>query len=412
MLVFNDVVNDPRVRKEAKIAAENGYDITVIGVKNPEAKEALPEEEEIDGYRVIRVDNVLNDFCSNPKGYWAKSGISSVFNNVANIVKSPEMTGKGKIQNDRKHRSLMNKLVRYYLMQELSSKFWNVLKKLGRFDIYHAHDLLENLLPSHKASIRFSSKLVYDAHETWYDLTPRLEKLISLADKVITVNEPLANGMVKRYKIEAPTVVMNCPYYEELNPKENYMQKLFPGKTIILYHGRYSRPRGLEEVIKSAKFLREDCVLAFRGYGEIEDEMRSLVKKLGLSNNVKFIDSVPMGELVKSAYGAHIGIMPYRPYEELQIYASPNKIFEYMMSELALATSDVTVAREIIDKCKNGRIFDIDNPESISKTLNDMIDDKESLGTMRTNSRKWAEEEYNWEVQGKKLIAVYDELCG
>jgi hypothetical protein len=54
MFVFNDVVHDARVRKEAASLAAAGFDVTLIG-RIRERDEQLPARERIDGFTLLRV---------------------------------------------------------------------------------------------------------------------------------------------------------------------------------------------------------------------------------------------------------------------------------------------------------------------------------------------------------------------
>ena len=53
MFVFNDVVHDWRVRKEAASLGAAGYDVTLIGRLRP--GETLPPSERLDGFTLLRV---------------------------------------------------------------------------------------------------------------------------------------------------------------------------------------------------------------------------------------------------------------------------------------------------------------------------------------------------------------------
>ena len=133
--------------------------------------------------------------------------------------------------------------------------------------------------------------------------------------------------------IDYPTVVMNTPYYvepQQLEVKPGSWTEQFKGRRIILYQGRYSSSMGLADAVRAAKLLPEDVVLVFRGFGPAEAEIRDAIASDDLADKVMLIPPVPMTEIVSAAVGADIGLVLYRPVNLNNLYAAPNKIFEYM----------------------------------------------------------------------------------
>jgi glycosyltransferase involved in cell wall biosynthesis len=155
--------------------------------------------------------------------------------------------------------------------------------------------------------------------------------------------------------------------------------------------------------VKSAK-------LYLRGFGPHENYLRALATNNDLTEKVIFLEPVDMTKMVDSLEGFDIGIVPYKPVSLNNKLASPNKIFEYMMAGLPIAASDSPELKKIVTKNKVGVLFDPSNPKDIANKINKLIENDKLLEEMKENALRCAKSEYNWEVQSRKLISVYDSL--
>lgn len=82
------------------------------------------------------------------------------------------------------------------------------------------------------------------------------------------------------------------------------------------------------------------------------------------------------------------------------------------MAGLAISSSDIPELRKIVLSNDLGTVFYPDSIESISNAINKMTQNKSELEKMKNNSKKRSKEIYNWEVQSKKLVHIFNELLG
>jgi glycosyltransferase involved in cell wall biosynthesis len=292
-------------------------------------------------------------------------------------------------------------------------------------DIYHATDLV-TLLAGFLLKKRNGGKLVYDTHELWIDsidnYPPLLKKflkyyegfLIRRTDAVITVNESIANELVQRYHISPPLVALNCPFYSESkNIKDTY------DEFKLLYHGIFIKDRGLEEIIASMQYVNDNCKLYLRGYdgyvvrgveGEYIKSLKEMTNALNLNERVIFLDPVEMVDMVNSIDSYDIGMMPYVSSNMNQLYASPNKTFEYMMGGLAVSVSNIPEQIRFVVNNFVGMSFEPRDPEDIARVINLMISDVDALKQMKKNALYCAKNNYNWEMQGEKIVRLYESI--
>jgi len=415
MLARNDIINDPRVKREASMATTNNYEVTVIGTLSPRSQVI----EDRDGFRIIRVSlSILMKM------------LGAIHRSVRIFLerlsgKKGQGSNPTEINLSTPHSFLERLSVDFYLILFLMDGIWQMSKQAKKIkaDIYHANDL--DTLPSAYFAARYNrAKLVYDAHELWGEQNPDRTRLfkfivsavewyfIKKADCCITVNESIAEIMAKNYKIKKPIVIRNCPFYEEITKESSSIRdslNIAPQTKIVLYQGRYELYRGLEELIESAQYL-ENGVIVFRGYGTNEGSLRMLVKKLNLGDKVIFVPPVSMSELVQKAAEADIGVMPYKPVSLNNRLASPNKVYEYLMANLAIAVSNLPEMKRIVEEFKVGVLFDPASPEDIARAINELTTNESKLIQAKANAKKLSQEKYNWEKEGRKLLDIYNSL--
>lgn len=366
MLVTSQLDRDPRVQKEAQIAHDAGHDVCVI----------------------------CRSYSGSPMPYLVKQ-----------------------LSVRRKNRLLAKYLERFWINIKM---FWVTL--LSRAQIIHANDL-DTLPAAYLAAQLSRAALVYDAHELWSDggggRAGKFGKVLALVaerflstrvDAVITVSTYRAQAMVKALNIPLPTVVMNAPHYvapDKLIPQEWLNQ--FDGKRVILYQGGYSETMGLTEAILSAKHLPEDIVLVFRGLGPYEATMQKTIVEEGLVDKVVMVPPVAMNDLVYSAVGADLGLVLYKPVNLNNLYAAPNKMFEYIMAGVPCVGSDLPYIREILLDSDIGVVFKPGDPVDLARAIMELINAPERLLTMKQRCQELAHH-FSWSVEGAKLLEVYDAI--
>jgi glycosyltransferase involved in cell wall biosynthesis len=291
------------------------------------------------------------------------------------------------------------------------------------FDVIHAHDL--NTLPVAVAlGRRRSIPVVYDAHELYPDISTLsrreqrvwrfIEKrLIRRTAAVVTVCESISRELADRHSIAPPAVILNSPPRGRAGaPNGDASLRSALGcaddEPLILYQGGFSANRGLEGLIESLRYV-ETGLLVLMGWGQLEATLRELVLELDLSPRVRFVAPVPQAEVVKAAAGADIGVIPYRPIGLNNLYSTPNKLFDYMASGLAIAGSRLPEIERFVRGEQLGVTFDPADPHDIGAALNFLVCHDTERIAMGERSLA-ASTQYAWETQADVLRRVYAEL--
>ena len=278
-------------------------------------------------------------------------------------------------------------------------------------DVIHANDL-NALIPAYMASKKLGCKLIYDSHEVFVEnffnkkmplyalyLKAKERRIVKKVDKMICVSYAAAEYFAKEYKIPTPTVITNCSLKSEICeplPKN-------PGFE-ILNHGQFYAGRGYDIMIEAAKSLNDypEIKMALRGYGTLEESLKSRAKELN-AKNVVFHAPVLVQELIPYASKSMVGLAITEPICLNFKLSVSNKLFEYASAGLPVIMSDIPEHRYLNEKYKFGIIIKENTPEALAEAAIKLYTDKELYQSCVTNA-KVLSEEINWENEFTKLI--------
>jgi len=92
------------------------------------------------------------------------------------------------------------------------------------------------------------------------------------------------------------------------------------------------------------------------------------------------------------------------------IDALPVKMFEYMVAGIPVIASNFSLWREIIEGNKCGLCVDPLNPSEIAKAIDYIMTHPAEAQQMGKNGLRAVQEQYNWDIEEKKLLALYEQL--
>jgi hypothetical protein len=244
------------------------------------------------------------------------------------------------------------------------------------------------------AKLFYKKPLIYDAHEleteryqlkgTRKRISKIMERiLIKYCEKVIVVNEHIANWYRKEYQLDNVYSVPNIPnnpYLNGLIPRTSLLRDEFQipaDKIIFIYQGALSKGRGIIELLEifSSGIISEDRVIVFMGFGEMENEVRQAASD---HEQIFYKDAVPTSEVLAYTSSADVGVFFILEQDMCLSYqlSLPNKYFEYTLSGLYLCINDrFPVMQEHILEHKLGSIVASDK-ESIANFINAIMKDK------------------------------------
>ncbi len=368
LFVFNSFTNDSRVLKEAISLHKGGYDVAVIA----HGDNGLSDEEIISDIKVARV------------GYLDRKVTKSKFGKLKAYFK--------------------------YIVE--------AIKYTKTYNLFHCNDL--NTLPIGVIIKKFfnrDAKIVYDAHEYETEtndlrgiqksLTKWLEKsLIRYADKVITVNDAIANEYTRLYNIPKPSLVLNTPPYKTIEKTDIFRETFDIGREqiIFIYQGGLDSGRGIEVLLETFKMVDKNKVIVFMGYGPLENTIKEEAKN---QKNIYFHQAVTAKVLLDYTSSADFGIIFYENNCLNHYYCLPNKMFEYLMAGLPVIVSNLYEIRKIVENNSIGVVATENTPTGLKQAIETAQElDKNQL----INNIIKLKAIYNWEEQEKVLLRIYDYL--
>ena len=443
MFVYNHFENDSRVLKEALTLASAGHKVHIIAIW----KKGLPRLEQID--EIDKTDNIdktgkihkLNTIVVHRleiiSVYILLLGREN-FDRLKKIIygfSTPPAVGPGKTPLFRPHEkkrlgffkfffSTIKKFLTIYCFYREIDKFFS--QKKMKADLFHAHDL-NTLHIGYRMAKKFGAKLVYDSHElyvhhnrpyippTWFlKLEERFERrYIKKSDAVITVSQSIADYLEKKYNISKPHLIMNAPHQKTGSLKNNHclrkILKIDDAYKILLYTGGITFGRGLDKAIESLVDLQNlFFVMMGSGTEEFKNYLAAVAKKAGVEDRVAFFGPVSSGEVTAYAASADVGIAPIENVCLSYYFCAPNKVFEYIQSELPVVASNFPDMKRIVEGNDIGLTCDMSNPLEISRAVEQVLMDSPAY----LKNICEIKDRYCWEKEALKLKQVYADLYG
>jgi len=370
----------------ARYTAEKGHDLTIL----ERDFGTLPREEKIGRIRYIRItaDKIPAapyELIKNPKG----------------VIK---LVGDG---------------------FDIAGKTNRFLKE-NDFDIIHVHfPFASSILITINRGLR--GKMVYTAHigEEKKRLaldssSPPMLKffspdlyLMKRVRKSVVLNEPLRNKLIEKgIREEKLGVIPNGVNVAdfELSAEEIKRVKETYGLrgTTVMFAGTITPRKGVVYLIKAAEILKgEDVLFLIVGNTNLDREYTQKVMDYAKKRGVKarFMGFVPYEDL-KALYSAcDIFVLP--SLEE----GFPIVLTEALASRKPLIGTNVGGIPMQIRDGWNGFLVEPANEKRLAGRINYLIENEEERVRMGKNSRKLAEDEFDWGKIVEEYLNVYEEVA-
>jgi glycosyltransferase involved in cell wall biosynthesis len=292
----------------------------------------------------------------------------------------------------------------------------------SKSDIYHAVDL-DALYAAHRAAKRTGGRLIYESRELYTELEAlkgrgtvtafwRLleRRLIGRADKVITINDSIADELVRRYDIDRPEIIRNvAPAVGEIESEDLRLKlKIALDHKIIIYQGILRKGQGLIYLLSILQRL-DGVTLVLAGEGPIEGRLRELAAELGVAERVKFAGMVHPDELHKYTAGADAGLLLMEDVALNNRFALPQKIFQYLSAGIPQIVSPMPEIARFVEDNKTGIVISLGDPARDAFSINRFLMDKSGYRSALDRCRI-AGGKFNWAVESEKLVKIYREL--
>jgi len=403
ILSLSDIANDPRVRRQGDALHIAGWSVVGVGLPNP--TEDRPPWSILS--QVLPTKSSYNKFGERLRQYpavrWSRKQVARIFHVLASL--------KVRIQPEHG----ISAYWAWYWPWPHVRQIYDLATSITA-DVWLANDWVMLPVAARLAKER-GGMYAYDTHELATDeyqerLRWRLIRrpfvkvieghFIRGAQHVSCVSHGIAVRLQELYELQrTPLVIRNIPKYSAaaFRPTGNNIR--------VLYHGIIAPKRGLEQAIESVPAWRRDFSFTIRGIGTANymTSIQDRIDKLRLQGRVQIVPPVPMTELVRAAMPFDIGLFALPAHSLHNMFALPNKFFEYIMAGLALCISDLPEMTNLLRAYNLGTIIARVDPDAIATAINSV--DSKAIEVFKRNSLK-AALELNWENESQKMVRAYE----
>jgi len=302
-------------------------------------------------------------------------------------------------------------------------------------DIYHAHEISSAYAAIKVKQLKEKEgkkvKVVYDVHEyfpsiygdvvagedqyreAYREVIRKLERLfLHHSDLIITVSESIRDYLLQLYPHQNVHVIKNVPILKE-QPKRNNRDNAFP---LVCYEGYIRFERGLKELVEateilSTKYPQFRLLMVGQAAGHEADFLHQAISEKQLHRHLVVTGWQTPEKAAEWLSHADIGIVFLidAPYCRLTL---SNKLFNYMRAGAAIIGMDYPDMGRIIKESGAGITISRFRTEELVHAVDELLRDREKLEELKEKSRVAYETTYNWNVEGRKFLRIYEELSG
>ena len=289
-------------------------------------------------------------------------------------------------------------------------------------DIYHFHD--PELLPWGWLLKLRGRIVIYDAHEdvprdiltkAWIpnllrkqvaNFTERVENFIARRLDVVITATPFIRDRFAAVGATA-VVVNNFPKLGELDFSRCIQAPMSDAAGVsVCYTGAITEERGALQMLSALSRVKVNLLLA----GKFSPaSLREEVSRIDGWQAVRDMGLVKRDQLPSIFANSFAGLVLFHPVPN-NINSQPNKLFEYMSAGLPVVASNFPLWRKLIDEIDCGLCVDPLNPHAIAEAICWLRDNPDIAKQMGERGKRAVLERFNWETEGKRLIALYKSL--
>ncbi len=237
------------------------------------------------------------------------------------------------------------------------------------------------------------------------------------ADMVISTNESYRQVALTRggKREDRVFVVRSGPSRQRFGVVREAEPALKRGKRyLVAYLGVMAPQDGVDHLVRAAKVLvkdrgRDDVAFTYVGAGDSFDDLRAMVRELGLEGCSEFTGRVPDADVERVLATADVCVSP-DPKNPLNDVSTMNKVLEYMACAKPVVCYDL---REHRFSAGDGALYaEADVVEDLAAKIEQLLDDAPLRATMGAYNRERFLSRMAWEYNAGTLLEAYETLCG
>lgn len=398
----HQLLNNPRIVKEADALAAAGHDVRVISVRKRPEQSAL-ETRATRGAK-WRHQTIDIERTRAGRALWMRTGIRQ-----KTAVALWRRGGRGRRLAGLAYARTCNETIDAIVAegadlviahaQPMLFPAWIAARRLGCPWGFDCEDILSEeygegiAAPAHQALVRYVESL-----------------FMPKADYVTTASAEFGPWLSAHYGIGDTTFLPNVPSIADAP------QRLRPGfpdsrghLSLYWFSMSIGPMRGIEDAIRALPLIDVPARLHLRGrlLPQYECNLRAAIAAAGVADRVRIHDLVEPNEVVRAAADHDIGLLLTQPCCENQRLWMPNKVFAYMMAGLAIAATATKGHRRVLSAAPGiGFEYEPGNHVQLAERLNALARQPERLRAERAAAFRAAQTRFNWEREQHRLVEL------
>ncbi len=356
---------ESHVRGLAREFAREGHDVTVVTSR---FNRRLPEEERMEGYRVVR-----------------SRSLGVIFN-------TPLDVGSGRLA-----RSLEADVFHLHYPPPLTSYF--VTRALGRTRApivltYHCDLFIAGL----------TGRLLAGLYQRIF-----LPSTLRRVDRIVvhTRSYGITSAMLRGLSLSiVPSVVDLDRFRPHLDASALRGDLRLDGKRVLAFTGRLVPHKGVDVILRALPLLPADVVLVVIGAGPRLPSLIGQARRLGVADRVRFCPHVSDEDLPRYLALADIFVFP----SQNRLEGFGLGVAEAMAAGLPVVIADMPGVREVIDPGKEGLLAEPLIASDLAEKARTLLDSPGLARKMGDAGRRRAEERYGLPTVARQLLSLYEGL--
>lgn len=289
-------------------------------------------------------------------------------------------------------------------------------------DVYHFHD--PELLPYGLKLKKKGKKVVFDSHEKYTEQIAAKPYLPGWARTLITkVYGGFENYVLKRIDAvifpctmlgknpfaglcKRAVIISNVAVLEEFY--DHCDNSALKEENTVCYIGSLTEERGITMDMLAA--YRADAKLLLAGSFSSEEYQQQLagMPEYRCVDYRGILNRQEVRELLSNTQIGLCTLLDRGQYLKIDTFGI--KVYEYMSMGMPVVLSKSDYNQKMVEKYQFGVCVNPENPDEIANAIRYLLDNPEDARRMGENGRRAIQEEFNWSVEEKKLLALYDDI--
>lgn len=195
---------------------------------------------------------------------------------------------------------------------------------------------------------------------------------------------------------------------DTVNLKKNFLKDYLHinfDSFLIGYIGRLHEKKNIDSLIKGFNFIKNPklkLVIIGPGSKEYKRYLKKIIKQTK-NQNIFLLDFIPHDQIDKYMYSFDLYALPSHS-ENFGI-----TILEALSLEIPVLISNKVNIYQNIENYKCGKIIYDNSDKSISRAIEQIVENKEEFKKMKENSTRLIKSEYSWDNLIQKYMIMYKE---